>query len=138
MNKIIIFHLTFTDLFNWIKKKYFEKFEFSTTFSDICINADDVKIIKSKTSIIFKSFKLGIAAFVTESMKDFADVIIQMRFEKTVSFRVAASERKSVGSPSISHRQIQFSPIVPIRRIGTEPLIENPIRSDNPTDYVHA
>ena len=39
--------------------------------------------------------------------------------------RVTASERKSVGSSSVSHRRMQFSPIVPIR-------------SDNPTDYVHA
>ena len=74
-NKIIIFHLIFTDSFRRVKEKCFERFEFSTTFPDICINADDAKIIEFKTLIIFKLFELEVFAFVAESVKNFVDVI---------------------------------------------------------------
>ena len=57
---------------------------------------------------------------------------------KKLFTRVAASERKSVGSPSVLHRRKQFQPIIPLRRIGTESYFEKPIRSDKPTDYMHA
>ena len=85
MNKIITFHSAFTDSFRRNKKNCFEKFEFSTTFFHICINADDVEMIEFKTSIIFKSFKLKIAVFVAKSAKNFIDIIAPMKFKKTVS-----------------------------------------------------
>ena len=87
MNKIIIFHLIFTDSLRRVKEKCFGEFEFSTTFFDICTNADDAEIIESKTLIIFKLFKLEVAVFVAKSAKDFADVITQMKFEKVVLFK---------------------------------------------------
>ena len=76
MNETITFHSVSADSFRRVKGKCFEEFEFSTTFSDIYINANDAEMIKSKTSIIFKLFELGIAVFVTEPAKDFIDVIV--------------------------------------------------------------
>ena len=87
MNEAIIFHSASAGSFRQTKGKCFEEFEFSTTPPDICTNADDAEIIKSKTSIIFKLFKLEIVVFVAESMKNFVDVIAQIKFKKTVSFK---------------------------------------------------
>ena len=87
MNEVITFHPIFTDSFRRAKEKCFKGFEFSTTFLDICTNADDAKIIEFKTSIIFKLFELRIVVFVVASTKDFVDVIARMKFKKTVSFK---------------------------------------------------
>ena len=87
MNEIITSHPAFADSLRRVKKKCFERFEFSITFFNICINANDVEIIESKTSIIFKSFKLKVVTFVAKSAKNFVDVIAQIKFEKTVSFK---------------------------------------------------
>ena len=88
INKIIIFHSVSIDSLRWVKEKCFEKFEFSTTSSDICTNADDVEMIKSKALIIFKLFKLGIAVLFAEWTEGFADLIAWMRFEQFVSFKL--------------------------------------------------
>ena len=87
MNEIIIPHSISAGSLSRAKRECFGGFEFSTTLPDICTNADDAEMIEFKTLIIFKLFKLGIVVFVAESMKNFADVIAQIKFKKTVSFK---------------------------------------------------
>ena len=87
MNEIITSHPIFAGSLRRAKEECFGGFESSTTFFDICINVDDIEMIEIKTSIIFKSFEMEIVVFVAESVKNFADVIIQIKFEKIVLFK---------------------------------------------------
>ena len=76
----------------------------------------------------YQNKKKPIKKFVVQINSFIVDILIN-GFFVVITFvdtdRVAASERKSVGSSSVSHRRMQFLPIVPIR-------------FDHPTDYVRA
>ena len=71
-------------------------------------------------------------------MKKFHDVKLEFRDDDEMTWkrsvvvvRVAASERNSVGTPSVWRRRNQFCDLVPIRRIELESYFEIPFSSNN-------
>ena len=72
-------------------------------------------------------YTVGVTASLGHPMQK-SIICVYMLNHHRVTIRVAASERKSIGSPSVSHRWKQFCDLILIRRIELDLYFEIPIQ----------